>query len=75
MKMLFEGTPAEIAEMFKRIKSEPGNENENKENTLLADSTGRVHGGTGTAPWNPGETLCCDHAEEATTDARQHRAN
>ena len=24
MKMLFEGTPAEIAEMFKRIKSEPG---------------------------------------------------
>ena len=73
MKMLFEGTPAEIAAMFKRIKSEPGNEN--KKNPLLADSTGRVHGGTGTAPWNPGETLCCDHAEAERQTALPHRAN
>lgn len=71
MKMLFEGTPAEIAEMFKRIKSEPGNENAQTK----TGRTGRVLGETWTASWNPGETLCCDHAEEATTDARQHRAN
>ena len=65
--MLLEGTPAEIAEMLKRIKAEPGNENEKA--SLLADSMGRVHGVTATAPWNPGETPCCDHAESAHRSA------
>lgn len=69
MKMTLDGTPAEIVDVLKGIKSEPATE----KIPLLADST---------RPWSSNGTPCCDYTTSSlNTTERQsdivqpHRAN